>query len=413
MCVCLQRVLIVDYIVGGGFAEEDLPVSILAEGYSILRSCIEQFAQLGFKISTLIDHRLMEHIRISPIHEFKSVSSHEDFVTGIKDFSDQVDYALTLAPESKGILKDLSSILINSQATFLGSNPDSIEQAGDKLKTMELAKTLDLNVPVTIAPSYNDSIEKIMFDVDVLGYPLIVKPIDGVGCQGLTKVTNPQDLSFGLQAAHAVTSMDNCIVQEFIEGTPISTSLLVNGENVVPISINHQNLRIDSKKKIGNYLGGEVPYLIPEFHDEVIETSVKLVEQMDLNGFVGVDLIVGDEGVFVIEVNPRVTVPFIAINELSNKNMANELLEIVEKGKTSGEIKLNGFATFSKIMVPTTYNKIPRFERVAIIDGVLSPPFPVGNNSHSYALLMGLGSTIDMARKNFRNIKNEVLKNLS
>ncbi|MCK5046949.1 MAG: hypothetical protein KAS22_10240, partial [Candidatus Heimdallarchaeota archaeon] len=138
----MKRILIVDYIVGGGFAEEDLPVNILAEGYSILRSCIEQFAQLGFKIATLIDHRLMQHIRISPIHEFKSVSSHEDFVSGIKDFADQVDYALTLAPESKGILKDLSSIIVNSQATFLGSNPDSIEQAGDKLKTMNLAKEL-------------------------------------------------------------------------------------------------------------------------------------------------------------------------------------------------------------------------------------------------------------------------------
>jgi len=395
--------------VGGGFAEEDLPVNILAEGYSILRSCIEQFAQLGFKIATLIDHRLMQHIRISPIHEFKSVSSHEDFVSGIKAFADQVDYALTLAPESKGILKDLSSIIVNSQATFLGSKPDSIEQAGDKLKTMNLAKELGLNVPATFSPSYNDSFDKIQSEVDVL----IVKPIDGVGCQGLTKVTNPKDLGFGLQAAHAVTSMDNCIVQEFIEGTPISTSLLVNDDKVVPISINHQNLRLDSMKKSGDYLGGEVPYSIPKYNDEIFETSVKLVEQMNLNGFIGVDLVVGEEGVFVIEVNPRVTVPFIAINELANRNVAKELIEIVEKGKITGEIKLNGSATFSKITVPSTFNKVARFERAAIIDGVLSPPFPVGNNSHSYTLLMGLGATMEMARKNFRNIKNEVLKSLS
>ncbi|MCE7746004.1 MAG: ATP-grasp domain-containing protein [Candidatus Heimdallarchaeota archaeon] len=409
----MKRILIVDYIVGGGFAEEDLPVNILAEGYSILRSCIEQFAQLGFKIATLIDHRLMQHIRISPIHEFKSVSSHEDFVSGIKAFADQVDYALTLAPESKGILKDLSSIIVNSQATFLGSKPDSIEQAGDKLKTMNLAKELGLNVPATFSPSYNDSFDKIQSEVDVLGYPLIVKPIDGVGCQGLIKVTNPNDLGFGLQAAHAVTSMDNCIVQEFIEGTPISTSLLVNDDKVVPISINHQNLRLDSMKKSGDYLGGEVPYSIPKYNDEIFETSVKLVEQMNLNGFIGVDLVVGEEGVFVIEVNPRVTVPFIAINELANRNVAKELIEIVEKGKITGEIKLNGSATFSKITVPSTFNKVARFERTAIIDGVLSPPFPVGNNSHSYTLLMGLGATMEMARKNFRNIKNEVLKSLS
>ncbi|RLI68499.1 MAG: hypothetical protein DRO63_02570, partial [Candidatus Gerdarchaeota archaeon] len=70
----MKKILIVDYIVGGGFVEEDLPLVRLAESYSILRSTIEQFAQLGFEIATLIDHRLMQHIRISPIHEFKTVS---------------------------------------------------------------------------------------------------------------------------------------------------------------------------------------------------------------------------------------------------------------------------------------------------------------------------------------------------
>ena len=54
---------------------------------------------------------------------------------------------------------------------------------------------------------------------------------------------------------------------------------------------------------------------------------------MNLNGFIGVDLVVGEDGVFVIEVNPRVTVPFIAINELANINVAKECVEIVKKGK--------------------------------------------------------------------------------
>lgn len=139
-CEQLKEILVIDYIVGGGFSEEDLPMDILAEGYAILRASIEQFAQMGFKISTLIDQRLMQHIRISPIHDFKSVSSHEDFINGIKAFSEDVDYCLALAPESKGILKDLASLMNNSKSLFLGSKPDAIEIAGDKLKTMDLAK---------------------------------------------------------------------------------------------------------------------------------------------------------------------------------------------------------------------------------------------------------------------------------
>lgn len=402
-----------DYIVGGGFAEEDLPQDRLAEGYAILRAAIQEFAELGFKISTLIDERLMQHIRISPIHEFKSIATHEDFIAGIRSFSEQVDYALTLAPESLGILRDLSSIMTNSKATYLGSNPESIEKAADKIKAMDLAKELGLNVPATFAVSFATPFDDILDKVNILRFPLIVKPIDGIGGQGLTKANNPDDLRFGLQAAQAVTAMDECIVQEYIPGTPISTSLLANGENVIPLSINQQNLRMESLKSAGRYLGGEVPFDIPKYHDEVIEASVKLVAKMNLKGFVGVDLIVGDEGVFVLEVNPRVTVPFIAIKNLASNNIAQMIIDMVETGKINGDFKLNGYATFSKITVPSAVSKKAKFEKASIIDGVLSPPFPIGNKSHSYSLIMGMGDSITNARKDFQRTKKEVLNNLS
>ncbi|NHK30395.1 MAG: ATP-grasp domain-containing protein [Asgard group archaeon] len=409
----MKKILIVDYITGGGFAEEDLPLDRLAEGYAILRASIEQFAQLGYKITTLIDQRLMQHIRISPIHDFKSISTHEEFLTGIRTFADQVDYTLTLAPETKGILKDLASIIKGSRSVYLGSKPESIELAADKLNTMNLAKDLGMNVPATFSPNCNDPFEKIAQEVDILGFPLIVKPIDGVGCQGLTKVTRLDNLGFGLQAAHAVSGMDNCIVQEFIEGTPISTSLLANGENVYPLSINHQNLRMDSVRKIGHYIGGAVPYNIPKYKDEILQISVELVKHMNLRGFVGVDLIVSEEGIFVIEVNPRITVPFIGINNIASINLAQLLIDVIDKGKIDEKFSLRGYATFSKITVPSTIDKITKFEKVAVLDGVLSPPFPVGNNSHTYALIMGIGSTMDMARKDFQRVKKEVLTNLS
>ena len=412
-CEYLKKILIVDYIIGGGFAEEDLPLDRLAEGYAILRASIEQFAMLGYKVSTLIDQRLMQHIRISPIHDFISVATHEDFITGLQVLSEKADYSMTSAPESKGILKDLSSIMSNSKSQYLGSSPESIEIAADKLKTMEVAKKLDLYVPATFSPSYSDSFDKILSEVDILGFPLIVKPIDGSGCQGLTKATNPDGLRFGLQSAHSVTNMERCIVQEYIEGTPISTSLVANNEDVYPISINHQNLRLDSKKYTGNYIGGEVPYSIPKYHDEIIESSVKLVKELGLQGFVGVDLIVGDEGVFIIEVNPRITVPFVALKEIASKNLAQLLIDVKENGKNIPEIKLKGCATFSKITVPAEISKKSRFERVTGIDGVQAPPLAIGSGSHAYSLIMGVGPTVDQARKDFQRVKSEVLETLS
>jgi len=408
----MKKILIVDYIVGGGFVEEDLPLVRLAESYSILRSAIEQFAQLGFEIATLIDHRLMQHIRISPIHEFKTVSSYEDFINGIKTFTEICDYALTSAPETKGILKDLSSLIVNSKALYLGSKPEAIEFAADKLKTMKLAQELDMNVPATFAANFNDPFQKIVDEVSPLGFPLVVKPIDGVGCQGLTKVNSIKELRYGLKAANAASGMDNCLVQEFIKGTPISTSLFANGEQVTPISINHQNLRIESKRNTGDYLGGSVPYNLGTKNGEVLELSKELVSHLDLTGFVGVDLVVTKEDIFVIEVNPRITVPFVALSTLASENLASKLLAVVE-GKTIEPVKLNGAAYFSKLAVASIMNKLARFEHVSTIDGVLTPPFPIGSNTHTYVFLMGLGKTPAAARKDFQKVKNQVLDKLS
>ena len=402
-----------DYITGGGFAEDDLPLERLSEGYAVLRACIEQFSMQGYKIATLIDQRLMQHIRITPIHDFISVSTTEDFINGLNHFGDQVDYSLTIAPESKGILKDLSSMMTNSKSQYLGSKPEAIEIAADKIKTMEIAKKMGMNVPATFSPLYSDPFEKILNEVDILGFPLIVKPIDGISCQGLTKATNRDGLRFGLQAAHAVSNMENCIVQEFIEGVPISTSLIANEDSVYPLSINHQNLRITSDRNVGHYIGGEIPYSIPEYNDEIIETSIKLVEKIGLTGCVGVDMIVGEEGVFVIEVNPRITVPFIALKEIISQNLAQVLIDIIEQKKVDLDFKLNGSATFSKITIPSNACKKGRFEQVTGIDGVLSPPVPITNNSHLYSLILGTGKTIVQARKDYQRVKSQVLEILS
>ncbi|MBD3190780.1 MAG: ATP-grasp domain-containing protein [Candidatus Heimdallarchaeota archaeon] len=410
----LKKILIVDYVVGGGHIEEPLPQERLAEGYAILRACIEQCSLKGYEVATLIDERLLQYIRISPIHRYKSIGNYEDFLNGLKEFSDDVDYCLTLAPETKGILRDLSVIMQNANSVYLGSNPEAIKLAADKNKTMNLAKELGMNIPATIpvslSSSYNDILDKIKF----LGFPLIVKPIDGVGCQGLTKVQNPREIEYALQSARYHSSREEVLAQEFIEGVPISTSLIANENTIIPLSINRQNLRMESGSNPGHYLGGEVPYDIQKYREKIMDLSIELVQHMDLQGFVGVDLIVGKEGVFVIEVNPRITVPFVGIRSIAKENIIQLLIDVMDNGSNiPSKIHLKGYTSFSKISVPSSIAQQTKFEKVAVLDGVISPPFPVTTNSHSSSFLMGIGTSITSARKDFQRVKNELLENLS
>jgi predicted ATP-grasp superfamily ATP-dependent carboligase len=249
--------------------------------------------------------------------------------------------------------------------------------------------------------------------VKIIGYPLIVKPIDGVGCKGLTKADNKDELRFGLQSAHAVTNRDECLVQEFIEGTPISTTLLADGERVLPISINRQNLRLSSKNSFGYYLGGEIPLNLQEEKQEVLDTSEALVKKLGLTGFVGVDLVLSREGIFVMEVNPRITVPIIGLRDIISKNLAELLIDYIVNKKELDSLTLNGHASFTKITIPSNYSQRAKFEKVARIDGVRSPPFFIGDSSNVYAFLVGEGPTKSAARKNFQRVKNELLSNLT
>jgi hypothetical protein len=350
--VFLKKILIVNYEVGGGYAGEDLPRERLAEGYALMRACVEEFALAGLEIYTTIDKRLIDSIRFSPIHNYRLVESHKDFLKNIQELAEEVDYCLALAPETRGILKDLATIMKNSSATYLGPDPEAIEIAANKLKTLEIAKELEVSIPTTVEVDFNENLEILEEKVSLFGYPLIVKPIDGRGCRGLLKIYTPDDLRYGLSVAQTATSLNQAIVQEYIEGLPISVSLLVGKKKIVPLSINRQSLKMDSRDKPGKYLGGEVPIDLPERKEEIFSISEKLVKRIGIRGFVGIDFVMTDDDLILMEINPRITVPFIALRNLSNINLALLLIQ-AQNNFEDIDIKLKGYAAFSQISIPS------------------------------------------------------------
>jgi hypothetical protein len=76
-------------------------------------------------------------------------------------------------------------------------------------------------------------------------------------------------------------------------------------------------------------LGGSTP--IPEpFQSRarrLAEQAIACVE--GLRGYVGVDLVLGDEDM-AIEINPRLTTSYIGLRQLADSNLAEALLRIVQ-----------------------------------------------------------------------------------
>ena len=85
---------------------------------------------------------------------------------------------------------------------------------------------------------------------------LIIKPLVGVDCENIKIINGIDDLDYSLEKIFLPGS--RVIVQEFIEGTDISVSLLCDGSTAIPISLNKQIIDLTGDK--GTYLGGQIPF---------------------------------------------------------------------------------------------------------------------------------------------------------
>ena len=120
----------------------------------------------------------------------------------------------------------------------------------------------------------------------------IIKEIDGCG------------------GAHQLIDK-NYIIQEFVDGEAYSVSFIVqNNDNennkknennkIYPLCLNKQYIK-------DHYCGGEVNISHP-LKEDIINESKRALKQIEgLNGYVGVDVIVNENDIYVLEINPRIT----------------------------------------------------------------------------------------------------------
>ena len=71
-----------------------------------------------------------------------------------------------------------------------------------------------------------------------------------------------------------------------------------------------------------------------------------------LKGYVGVDLVLSDERVFVIEVNSRLTTSYIGLRNVSKINLAEAVTRAILNNESLTDFEIEGYSFFSKINLP-------------------------------------------------------------
>lgn len=211
------------------------------------------------------------------------------------------DAAWLLAPETGGELARLSGEVEAAGLRLLGASSGAVRVAASK-SACHAALAGRVRQPADVPC--------------VDGW--VLKPDDGVAASGVRRV--PDNLH---------PAPPGSMLQPFVPGTPISLCVLSDGHDVRVLSVNRQHVEWDAGG-VAHYRGG-VTNAFPdrERFRSVVESVQACIP--GLWGYWGIDLVLPpDDDPVLIEVNPRLTTPFVHLRAATGLDLLGAVLALAE-----------------------------------------------------------------------------------
>lgn len=405
-----MRLIVYEYVSGGGLAGQPISPGVLSEGFGILRTIVSDFKSAGHEITVLLDSRLSKlnpPINADYIVPVFYSQEPQKFLVTIAKINDAI---LVIAPETGQTLQLLVELVETSGKVSLNCESTAIEKVADKTILYKILEKNGLSFPKTVILNMNDDLAKVKETIkSKLLVPLLFKPVDGVSCGGLSIVKVDAQIEKAIEKIKSESAKEHFIVQEYIEGEAVSVSLLCTKSKASAISLNQQTVKVGAPDEVSSYEGGVVPFDNPYTHD-----AFALAEKVagcftGLKGYVGVDLVLAKDNLFVVDVNPRLTTSYVGLSGVANFNVAEGLVNAVLKGEIPDKPETRGYVCFSKMEIPSI--AIPDFQIIAELSEVVSPPFPL--NHKTCMLIAGKGATMDEAIVKLEEAKKRILNIIS
>ncbi|MBT0160482.1 ATP-grasp domain-containing protein [Candidatus Bathyarchaeota archaeon A05DMB-2] len=400
-----MKLLVFEHASGGGFADAPLPQGVLTEGVAMLRAVIADFKAAGHEVTTLLDSRVATFSPPLESDFVVSVSSQQETKEALRRLSESADAACVIAPETDKALQLHVASLEQTGVTLLNCSSRAIEEAGDKAVLHEHLRRLGVLMPETMVLSVQDGVTEIKRAVDNLGFPAVFKPLDGVSCLGLSVVRSEAEVGGAVSKLKRESTSKHFLVQKLVNGVTASVCLISTGDEALPVSLNRQDVTLGASNAVSSYDGGLVPLDSP-LKCDAFAVAKKVVESFrELRGFVGVDLVLTDEEPVVVEVNPRLTMSYVGLRNVTNFNLAHAIVNAVLLRQLPADMQTCGYAYFSKVTVPCT--KADAFREACRMSQVVSPPFPFRGDDSACAILLCRGSTVKEALARFSEAKKQ------
>ena len=188
---------------------------------------------------------------------------------------------------------------------FINNNLEILKKSRDIEKIYDYLRSKGFNVPLSL--SYDLFKNK---NNGVFEFPFILKKKRSAGGINVFKIENKEKLNFLLKILEVKGfNPSDWLIQEFIEGIPVSCTIISNGADCEIISINRQIVGDKFLNPPGEftYCGNVVPAnLLKEDNKLISEISLILTKKLGLKGINGFDFVLKNHYPYLMEINPRI-----------------------------------------------------------------------------------------------------------
>ncbi|WP_407410543.1 ATP-grasp domain-containing protein [Methanobrevibacter sp.] len=274
-----------------------------------------------------------------------------------KDYLDEVDYIIPISGVSPTDFpnKFKKKILGNRDIKNIENKFNFYNKIKDGFLTPMTFSVNDVDEAIEINKNYNDK-------------QFILKPLQGSGGYDINLLDNETSMQI---------NDGEFILQEYVDGISLSSSVLATESDAKTVT----NTRLLTEHDFGIddsfiYIGNILPLTgksimadvndISKINETMNETSENLARKFNLVGSNGVDYILNENGLYVIEINPRLQGTFECVEMSLGINMLDAHIQACQ-GKLI-EIPEAKYYSYKKIVYSPTRMKYQKIDLDNIYD---------------------------------------------
>lgn len=266
-------------------------ILILVAGDSNL-PFIQAAKNLGYYIITCDNNPSNLGHQIADENLFINVYDHESIIEAIKDKN--IDSVMSFV-SAHGLN---TASIISEHFQLGGYTQIALKTLSNKALFRDFLSRNRLNFPAYQYVHNQDEIK-----LNEITYPIIIKPTDKGGSQGVIKINNESELFLNFQTSKNFSESDTVIIEEFLEGEEI-----INGDCII-----HNGKIIGSI--IGNYIFDNdvndvlpIATFFPAKHDasETLKQLSEIINTLEIpDGIINFEAIIKNNKSYIVEINPR------------------------------------------------------------------------------------------------------------